>query len=111
MTFAVINVLKNSKEMIKMVKIQHTCDICEKIADTNRITTPILVMDQNGLGIIMQELDICQDCIMKVCPVQYDGGKFSVRNDMSQTAQEPTESSEAEPQVEDFDINNLKKGK
>ena len=108
MTFAVINVLKNSKEMIKMVKIQHTCDICEKIADTNRITTPILVMDQNGLGIIMQELDICQDCIMKVCPVQYDGGKFSVRN---QTAQEPTEPSEAEPQVEDFDINNLKKGK
>lgn len=102
-----------------MVKIQHTCDICEKIADTNRITTPILVMDQNGLGIIMQELDICQDCIMKVCPVQYDGGKFSVRNDMSQTAQEPTEPSEAEPQmeygndsqVEDFDINNLKKGK
>lgn len=94
-----------------MVKIQHTCDICEKITDTNRITTPILVMDQNGLGIIMQELDICQDCIMKVCPVQYDGGKFSVRNDMPQTAQEPTEPSEAEPQVEDFDINNLKKGK
>lgn len=92
-----------------MVKIQHTCDICEKIADTNRITTPILVMDQNGLGIIMQELDICQDCIMKVCPVQYDSGKFSVRNDMSQTAQEPTEPSEAEPQVEDFDINNLKR--
>lgn len=94
-----------------MVKIQHTCDICEKIADTNRITTPILVMDKNGLGIIMQELDICQDCIMKVCPVQYDDGKFSVRNDMSQTAQEPTEPSEAEPQVEGFDINNLKKGK
>ena len=51
MTFAVINVLKNSKEMIKMVKIQHTCDICEKITDTNRITTPILIMDNNGLGI------------------------------------------------------------
>lgn len=102
-----------------MVKIQHTCDICEKITDTNRITTPILVMDQNGLGIIMQELDICQDCIMKVCPVQYDSGKFSVRNEAKlQTVQEPTESSKAEPQmeygnsqVEDFDINNLKKGK
>lgn len=96
-----------------MVKIQHTCDICEKITDTNRITTPILVMDQNGLGIIMQELDICQDCIMKVCPVQYDSGKFSIRNEAEpQTVQEPTEPTEAEPrmehgndsQVEDFDI-------
>lgn len=103
-----------------MVKIQHTCDICEKITDTNRITTPILVMDQNGLGIIMQELDICQDCIMKVCPVQYDGGKFSIRNEAEpQTVQESIEPTEAEPQmehgndsqVEDFDINNLKKGK
>lgn len=86
-----------------MVKIQHTCDICEKITDTNRITTPILVMDQNGLGITMQELDICQDCIMKVCPVQFDNGHFSIRENIQDT---PTEN-----EVEDFDINNLKKDK
>lgn len=102
-----------------MVKIQHTCDICEKITDTNRITTPILVMDQNGLGITMQELDICQDCIMKVCPVQFDNGHFSIRENIQDapienTQDMPTENTQDMPtenEVEDFDINNLKKDK
>ena len=102
-----------------MVKIQHTCDICEKITDTNRITTPILVMDQNGLGITMQELDICQDCIMKVCPVQFDNGHFSIRENIQDapienTQDAPIENTQDMPtenEVEDFDINNLKKDK
>ena len=94
-----------------MVKIQHTCDICEKITDTNRITTPILVMDQNGLGITMQELDICQDCIMKVCPVQFDNGHFSIRENIQDMPTENTQDMPTENEVEDFDINNLKKDK
>ena len=94
-----------------MVKIQHTCDICEKITDTNRITTPILVMDQNGLGITMQELDICQDCIMKVCPVQFDNGHFSIRENIQDVPIENTQDMPTENEVEDFDINNLKKDK
>lgn len=94
-----------------MVKIQHTCDICEKITDTNRITTPILVMDQNGLGITMQELDICQDCIMKVCPVQFDNGHFSIRENIQDALIENTQDMPTENEAEDFDINNLKKDK
>lgn len=94
-----------------MVKIQHTCDICEKITDTNRITTPILVMDQNGLGITMQELDICQDCIMKVCPVQFDNGHFSIRENIYKMHLLKTQDMPTENEVEDFDINNLKKDK
>lgn len=94
-----------------MVKIQHTCDICEKIADTNRITTPILIMDNNGLGITMQELDICQDCIMKVCPVQFDNGHFSIRKNIQDAPIENTQDMPTENEVEDFDINNLKKDK
>ena len=110
-----------------MVKIQHTCDICEKITDTNRITTPILIMDNNGLGITMQELDICQDCIMKVCPVQFDNGHFSIRENIQDapientqdmptenTQDMPTENTQDMPtenEVEDFDTNNLKKDK
>lgn len=94
-----------------MVKIQHTCDICEKITDTNRITTPILVMDQNGLGITMQELDICQDCIMKVCPVQFDNAHFSIRENIQDAPIENTQDMPTENEVEDFDINNLKKDK
>lgn len=94
-----------------MVKIQHTCDICEKITDTNRITTPILVMDQNGLGITMQELDICQDCIMKVCPVQFDNGHFSIRENIQDAPIENTQDMPTKNEVEDFDINNLKKDK
>jgi hypothetical protein len=97
--------------MIKMVKIQHTCDICEKIADTNRITTPILIMDNNGLGITMQELDICQDCIMKVCPVQFDNGHFSIRENIQDAPIENTQDMPTENEVKDFDINNLKKDK
>lgn len=94
-----------------MVKIQHTCDICEKITDTNRITTPILIMDQNGLGITMQELDICQDCIMKVCPVQFDNGHFSIRENIQDAPIKNTQDMPTENEVEDFDINNLKKDK
>ena len=94
-----------------MVKIQHTCDICEKITDTNRITTPILVMDQNGLGITMQELDICQDCIMKVCPVQFDNSHFSIRENIQDAPIENTQDMPTENEVKDFDINDLKKGK
>lgn len=94
-----------------MVKIQHTCDICEKITDTNRITTPILIMDNNGLGITMQELDICQDCIMKVCPVQFDNGHFSIRENIQDSPIENTQDMPTENEAEDFDINNLKKDK
>ena len=103
-----------------MVKIQHTCDICKKVTDTNKVVTPVLVMAEQGLAISMQEIDVCQDCIMDVCPVEYQKGDFCIRpQSIPQDMPEDIKPTEAEPQmeygndsqVEDFDINDLKKGK
>jgi hypothetical protein len=64
-----------------MVKIKHTCDICKDETDnTTRLPITVLVNKEGNIGASVVELDICDRCLFRACPVTFVDGQYIYNN-------------------------------